>query len=429
SGQLQFSLAAAGGLVYNYLPFRNKVCGKVSTDVAITNTAFTGTGDKSFRTRLQNCGYHSTTAGEAPGVRTGDVDSAIVLNGTQAYFQVYRCLNDDCNTPDSVEYLTSGGSTGVQLGTVPLFSTATLLIDWNTLSPNQFTFQLNNDLPIKFDPVAAGAPINADVPNVPEKYLGAQLVLSDPNDIAEMTAVFDNVTDGLLSDDFNSGKYLDGSFWMKTDGRRQVENGRLLLETGQEYVGDSSADNRFNYTSLISNDEMIPNTEVVEADITLDPATFVIGLGGNHTEVYALLEMEFRPPGAGQNDYTDSFVIRAALREGSPGVGGTAEISAIGCADYSCTSKHSIANDNQTFNTSVVKGQSYHMKIARQGNEVIDITMDNQEILTVDLSDITEFASTEFYDLALRTASRGTDTPGEEAFVRAFFDNVQAGTP
>ncbi|MCK4790640.1 MAG: hypothetical protein KAV87_43290, partial [Desulfobacteraceae bacterium] len=237
------------------------------------------------------------------------------------------------------------------------------------------------------------------------------------------------VTDGLLSDNFDSGKYLDGSFWKKTDGRRQIENGRLLLETGQEFVGDSGADNRTNHTDLRTDENLISSADVVEADITLAPVTVVVDNGGNPAEVYAALLIEFRPPGVDMKDQTNLFEIQARLKEGPPGVGVSAEISAVGCADFSCTSKHTIANDNQTFTTPVVEDQPYHLKIEHLGNGAFDITLDSQETRSVDLSSIPGFALTELSMVKVMTASGRTDTPGEEAFVRAFFDNVRVGRP
>jgi hypothetical protein len=428
NGELQLKLAAAGEPAYEYLPFVSTDCGKISADVTLTETVYTGTGEAAFSTRLQSCGYHTATAGEAPGTRTGDVGAAILSSGTKAYYRVFRCLNYTCNDADSVEYLTPNGSTGILLGTAPVNSTSTLLIDWDSaVSPGQFTFQLNSDPPVYFDPVAAGADITAPVPNKPEKSLGNRISLSNPDDKAEMTATFDNVIDGLLSDNFDSSISMNGSFWQKTVGRRRVESGRLVMEISQEFVGDPVADTRYNKIYLISEDEMIPTAEVVAADLSLDPATFVDDNGGTQTLVSAVLLMKFRPPGVEEMDSTNLFEIYAGLTESSQGV--TAEILAVGCADYSCSAKHTIVNNKQTFNTPVVEGQSYRLEIEHLGNGRVVITLDNQEQLSVDLSTIAEFAVTEFSAVELRTASKGTDTPGEEAFIRAFFDNIQAGNP
>lgn len=428
-GKLQFKLEAAGKFAYNYLPFMDKSCGKVSADVTITDTVFIGTGTKTFGSRLQSCSYHTSTDGEAPDRRTGDVDAEIIWNGMGAYFRVFRCLNAYCSNPDDVEYLTPNATAGVPLGTTQAGSTATLSIDWDsTLAPGLFTFQLNNDPPVYFDPVKAGASIDADAPNMPEKYIGVYISLENPDDKAEMTATVDNVIDGFLNDNFDSGIYLNGSFWEKTNGRLQIENGSLVLETGQEFVGDPVADNRFNdTTSLISHDDMIPTGEVVEADITLDPSTFIIDFGGNPAEVYALLEMEFRPHDADKEDFTNLFVVRAALRDGP--LGGTAEIIAEGCVNFTCSAKYTIANGNLGFNTPVVKGKPYHLKIEYKGNGAFDVTLNSNEKLTVNLSYIPGFALTEFSEVGLKTASRRTDKSGEEAFIRAIFDNVRVGRP
>jgi len=429
NGKLQFNLASAGDFTYDYLPFMSESCGKVSADVAITDTVFNGTGDKAFGVRLQSCSYHTATVGEAPDNRTGDVDAEIIWSGTEAFYRVFQCLDAYCSNPNSIQYLTPNTTAGVPLGTTPVGSTATLSIDWDSiLAPGQFTFQLNGEAPKYFNPVAAGAPIDSAVPNMPEKYIGVYVSLKNPDDQAEMTATVDNVTDGILTDNFDNGTYLDGSFWAKTDGRVQVENGQLVLETGQDFVDDPIADNRFNNTtSLVSSYDLIPTGEIVEADITLDPATFVADFGGNPAEVNALLEMEYRPPGPDKKDFTNFFIIRAALKEFPDGV--RAEMSAEGCVNYYCNSKYSIANDTQVFATPVVKGQAYRMKIEHMGNGVFDVSMDGNETHTVDLSAIAGFSTTEFSKIGLRTASRRTDTAGEEAFVRALYDNVRVGGP
>lgn len=424
-GKLQYDLSAAGEFAYDYLPFVNKDCGKVSADVTITAPVFTGTVDNTRRVRLQGCGYHTATEGEGLGRRTGDVDAAINWNGNQAYYWVYRCLNDDCNTSDSVEYLTPGE--GVLMGTASPNAPATLSIDWNSASaPEKFTFQLNNDPPKYFDPVAAGATIDASAPNKPNKLLGVQISSAEPG---EMTATVDNVIDGSLVDYFD-GNYVGGSFWEKTDGRLQIVDGRLVIETGQEFVDDPYADSRFNNTILTSHDDLIPNAESYEADITMAPETFVIDSAGAPAEVQALLEAEFRPPGTDISDSTNLFIIQAGLREGLPGVV-TAETFATGCADSSCSSKYTIADGNPKFATPVEKGQAYRMRIERQGG-VVNITLvtqDSNEMLSLDLSAIAQFASTELSLVRLRTRSRWTDRSGEEAFVRAYFDNISVGGP
>ncbi len=422
NGELQYRLAGAGEFAFDYLPFLDKECGKISADVRIAEPVYTGTGDEDFRVRLQSCGYHTTTEDEAPGSSIGDVVPAITWRGTAAYYSVYKCITEECSTPEAVVHLTP--SEGVLLGEAAPNSTVTLLIDWDNLAPGQFTFQMNNGVPLHFDPVAAGAPINAAVPNKPEKYLGLQVASLEP---AVMLAIVDNVTDGDRVENFN-GKYVDGSFWKKTNGSRRIENGKLVLETAQEFVDDPTADNRLNNTTTLRGnyDLIFTGDEVVEADMALDPSTFVVdGTPADSVEVFAMLEMEYRPPGANRKDYTNFFAIRAALEEGPQGV--TAEMLAFGCVDSSCISKHTIANDKQTFNTPVAKGMTYHLSIEHMGNGLFDITLDGMETLSVDLSSIAEFGATEFAGVRLSTASQGTDSPGEEAFVRAMFDNVRSG--
>jgi hypothetical protein len=104
-------------------------------------------------------------------------------------------------------------------------------------------------------------------------------------------------------------------------------------------------------------------------------------------------------------------------------------VLAAGCKDYSCTARYTLANDNQSFVAPVVKGQAYHLKIEYRGNGLFEITLEGAETLSVDLAGITGFASAEFSAVRLSTASQGTDTFGEEAFIRAYFDNVRAGGP
>ncbi|MCP4745017.1 MAG: hypothetical protein GY874_02595 [Desulfobacteraceae bacterium] len=429
-GALEYKLTTTSDFALNYLSFNDTTCNTVSADIAITQTDLSGIGDATFTSRLESCGYHSATPGEAVGKKTGDIFAAVDITGTeppfQAFYQVFRCLDEECGNAESVEFLTPGPNGYVQFGTdIQLGDVTTVLIDWDRLSPGLFSFQLDDGPVETFDPVAAGAEITSPEPNSAKKYLGVKTMLSNPDDIADMTTVFDNVVlDGTILDDFNSSTYLDGLIWNSTYGTIAVENARLVMEAAKEHVADVTVDTRLHSTNLRSRNNLIPNSEIAEAFITMSPETFVIDDDGDPSEVYAVIEMVFRPPGTDENDFKDNFFIQAGLKQEPSGI--TAQILAIGCADSSCTAK--LIDQVQEFPVSVFSDTAYQFIMEHAGNGVIAISLDNSESLTLDLSELTQFAITDFSHVRLRTLARGTDMPGEEAFVRAYFDDIRFGS-
>lgn len=427
-GELECNLVTTSEYAINYLPFKDTTCGSIALDLTITNTSLSGTGTAVYSSRLETCGYHSTTVGEAAGSKTGDVRAAIVVEGTttpfQAYYQVFRCLNDTCSDNQSVEFLTTGDDGLVLLGDVDQNTPATIGVEWDDVA-EEFSFQLDS-VSATFDPVVAGAPVAAAA-NATEKYFGLRTDLTNPDDTADVTATFDNVeVNGALYDDFDPPMtYLDGSLWNRASGKVAIDTGRLTLETVKQWVNDLSVDNAFHSTELVSNDIVFPNAEIVEADVSMDSSTVVVNTLGSPAEVYAAVEMIFRPLDNANKDFTDEFSIQAALKEDSGGL--TATVRAIGCTDSSCMSKH--LDQTQAFTTIPVTDTQYHFKMEHDGNGSIAVILDNSETLTVDLSTIPEFAQTEFRRIQLRTLARGTDASGEEAFVKAYFDNIVLGTP
>lgn len=430
TGEMEYNLVTKSDYALNYLSFKDETCGSVSVDVSITDTEIIGTGIAKYTTVLESCGYHTSTAGEADGRRTGDVFAAVFIEGTQspfqAYYQVYRCLNEQCENSEDIELLTPGTKGYVQFGEVGLNTLASILIDWDSLTPGQFSFQLNSDPVVNFDPVAAGAAIDSILANAPRKYMGIKTDLSNPDDMASMTATFDKVkVNGLPYDDFDNVSYLDGSLWGRTNGKVAIDSGRLLIETGKEYVGDQYTDDIFHSIDLSSNKLIIPNAEIVEADIELDSSTFVIDNGENLAEAHGLIEVEYRPAGVENTNYKNSFYVQAGIKEIPAGV--VAQMRAFSCADSNCSGKQ--IDETQVFTMSVAKDVAHHFRVENVGNGLLNIVLDNAETLSFDMSGIPDFALMEFTRIMLRTMVRGTDTPGEEAFARAYFDNVQMASP
>jgi hypothetical protein len=429
-GALQYTLETNSNYDSDYLSFKDESCGSVSMDTTITNTHIDGIGTAEYMTRLESCGYHSATPGERMGRRTGDVFAAVELRGSQspfqAYYYVFKCIDDRCSDQNSVELLSPGAVGSNILGQVALGESARLLIDWDRLSPRRFSFQLNNNPIVTFDPVAAGAPIDAVQANAPEKYFGVRTRLNNPDDTAFMTATFDNVMiNDRRYDDFDAMTYPDGSLWGQTHGTVGVDNGRLVMETGKEYTGDFSADNGDHTTSLYSNADLIPNQEIVAADISMDSGSLIIDNGGHITEGDAVIEMTFRPPEVEERDWTNAFLIQAGLRAEPSGV--TAAARAIGCMDSSCRERY--LDETQTFNIVPENDIFYHFSVENTDNGIINISIDNSESISLDLSAFPEFATTEFKSIGLKTLSRGTDVVGDESLIRANFDNVQVGNP
>jgi hypothetical protein len=429
-GALQYVLTTKSNLTLNYLYFKDKSCGSVSMDTTITDTLIEGKGNAEYATRLESCGYHSTTPGERKGRKTGDVFAAIELKGShapfQAYYYVFKCIVDDCKDRSSIELLSSGAAGSNLLGQVALNEPARLLIDWDRLSPGQFSFQLNHNPIVTFDPAAAGAPIDAMEANAPGKYFGVRTLLSNPNDTADMTATFDNVmVNERRYDNFENMTYPDGSLWGQTYGTVGINNGRLIMETAKEYTGDLSADNGDHTTSLYSSTNLVPNQDIASADISMNSGSTINDNGGSPVEGDAVLEMTFRPPGVNEKDWTNAFLVQAGLREDASGV--RAVVRVIGCADSSCQARYT--DETQPFNAVVANNSFYHFSIEKTDNNNINISLDNSENISLDLSIFNEFATNQFKNVGLKTISRGTDAAGDEAFIRAVFDNIQVGNP
>jgi hypothetical protein len=95
--------------------------------------------------------------------------------------------------------------------------------------------------------------------------------------------------------------------------------------------------------------------------------------------------------------------------------------------DSSCRERY--LDETQTFNTVTENDIFYHFSVENTDNGIINISIDNSERISLDLSAFPEFATTEFKRVGLKTLSRGTDVVGDESLIRANFDNVQVGNP
>ncbi len=430
-GALQYYLSANSDYDLDYLSFTDLSCSLVEMDLLISDTQLIGNGVANYTVRLESCGYHSTVENEKTGSKIGDVFAALVVKGSQSpfdvYYYVFRCLTDQCGNYENVEMLTPGENGTVRLGEVVLGEWASLMIDFDTMTPGQFSFQLNNGPISTFDPVVAGAPISSFVPNCTGKYLGLNINLSNPEDVATMTASFDNVrVDGELYDNFEATNYPDVSRWNKPYGTLYLDGGRLLMETAKQYSGDASMDNRFHSTDLISHNDMIPNGESVYADILLDSATQINNSGGTPAEVQAIVESSYVPPNSEETDFTNQSFIQTGLKQDPSGV--IAEVHSFCCVDSSCITKY--IDEYHIFNTPVTTDVFYRFDIEPATiNGQFNVTLDGTETIALDLSMCPGINSKKFKGIKLRTMAKGTDRPEEESFIRAYFDNISVGSP
>lgn len=385
------------------------------------------TGEAQARAQLAGRFYNSPPGGARPdptdaGDQTGDVRAEVGLRGDAAFYRVVHCLNAACSR---INTLTPGDGF-VPLGAGSPGSAARLLLDWDNLNPNRFTFQRDGSPPVLFDPAAAGAPVVTPAPNSPRKWIGLVTSAVDPNRGVELTARYDNVAvNGALHDDFEAAAFLRGTHWNRASGRIALEQGRLILEAGKQFTGTAGVDGGLETTEIETRSGLFIPRAMVEAELTLDPATTVIQAGGSATEARAVLELDFQPPGAQGLEHL--FEVQAVLRQLATGT--SARLIAIGCGDASCSpaAQLAIPGQVQDFTTPVSPGVAHHLRIEHAGAGLFRVTLDRTETLAVDLSPIPQFAGAEFARVRLRARVRDTDVAGEQAFVRAVFDNVRVG--
>jgi hypothetical protein len=393
----------------------------------LTIATLVETGDAQGRAQLAGRFYNSPTGDARPdpadaGDQTGDVRAEVGLRGSAAFYRVVHCLNAACSRLNTL----TPGDGFVPLGATGPSPTARLLLDWDNLNPNRFTFQRDGGPPVLFDPAAAGAPVAAPNPNSPRKWIGLITGNVDPGEGVDLTALYDNLTvNGVLHDDFGASAFLRGTHWNRSSSRVAVEQGRLVLEAGKQFTGNAEVDGALETTEIETRSGLFLPTAVVEGEITLDPATTVTQAGGSATEARAVLELDFQPPGAPGLERL--FEVQAVLRQLASGA--SARLIAIGCGDPSCSpaGQLSIPGQVQDFTLPISPGVAHHVRIEHAGAGLFRVTLDRIETLAVDLSPIPQFAGAEFDRVRLRARVRDTDAAGEQAFVRALFDNVRVG--
>jgi len=130
------------------------------------------TASGSSRARIGCALYHSEGSGEGQG---GDVWAELGLWGDEARAEVFRCTDPDC---DQVEWLTdAAGEDGFPVvGQAAMGEVHGLLVQWDGA---ELVFQLDDQEPLRFDPVAAGAPVEAAQPALPRCLVGTRV---DPDE-------------------------------------------------------------------------------------------------------------------------------------------------------------------------------------------------------------------------------------------------------
>ncbi len=146
-----------------------------------------------------------------------------------AMYYVLRCTDSSCASSTALTNVPVLLPNAIQL-----FQTNKLKLEYTGTS---FNFQVNNDPPATFTPPA----VSQGAPAIASKLLRTRLDLSnnDPNAVAAVTALFENVrTNGALYADFNS-KTLPRVQILPASGTfstKQAFDGVLVIETGGEGV-------------------------------------------------------------------------------------------------------------------------------------------------------------------------------------------------
>ncbi|MFH2132691.1 MAG: hypothetical protein ABIK68_20095 [bacterium] len=153
----------------------------ISADVTIDE--YDSVSASGLRARLYGTFYNDGTPGGQPGSTIGDVWSEIYIAGTLVEATVGRFAG-----PFYSQYQSLSGT--ISLGNVAPGTTHKLSLAWDGAL---FHFQLDDNLPVTFDPVTAGSPV-AGPANSPFKGIGTRLDgVIYPGTI---TASFDNVRVG-----------------------------------------------------------------------------------------------------------------------------------------------------------------------------------------------------------------------------------------
>jgi hypothetical protein len=163
-----------------------------AADVTVKTYTVTGAASANMNAGIGITGYNDGTAGAVAGSNIGDIFGTISMSDTAAQYSVARCTTANCS---SLANISGTGTDGlVPIKSVTLGSTHTLYVDWNP-SAHVFTFQLDSDPPVVYDPIANGAPVASALPNLPFLNLRTRANLAN-GDTGLIDAVFDNAKVG-----------------------------------------------------------------------------------------------------------------------------------------------------------------------------------------------------------------------------------------
>lgn len=157
----------------------NASVGAVAADVTVTAYEYMGGANT---VAIIGTFYNDGTAGAG---FVGDIMGRIEMTGTEAFYSVVRCTEE--NTCASFDTLVKAS-----LGLVLLNETHTLFMQWDGA---RVAFQLDRNDILTVDPVALGASISSVTPNVPLRQLGAVSPVDGVGGGA-VTAKIDNVVMG-----------------------------------------------------------------------------------------------------------------------------------------------------------------------------------------------------------------------------------------
>ena len=161
NGQATFSQSASGAPEFSDLTVKSGTVTAISAFVTLIDYSETSLSDPNSRGRARIGGffYNDGSTGDAGEGQNGNIYAEIGINSNDVFYGVQRCVTADCTTREFI----SGGWVSLFAVAPPDPSTFfakphALYLAWDAVS-KKFSFQIDDNPPTFFDPVAAGASV------------------------------------------------------------------------------------------------------------------------------------------------------------------------------------------------------------------------------------------------------------------------------
>lgn len=189
-GAVEFTQTQADQAWGNHLNFLDPDSIKgIKADVRLTTYTVTGT-DPWYRAHIGGAFYNDGTLGGTElGSAVSDIFADVNMVGNEIFYRVVRCTDKTCSTTTGLTD-DGSGSARISMETITPGTAHTLMVKWDGAL---FTFQLDSQTPVTFDPIAAGAPVASVLANRGKKIIGTRANPATGDESGTLAAAFDNV--------------------------------------------------------------------------------------------------------------------------------------------------------------------------------------------------------------------------------------------